>query len=752
MEEEASNVCSKVKAGLQDLQDKKMPSVRYAAIAQGLIYRNYVDADSSNRAHQLQLSKDWLPDKAPLFHYNRAIQLLLNQENGDNTETIAITLLVCYLFTCFDHLAGNHVRALKHLQGGVELSRNADIDARPSAVRTLIYQVSSQIRRLDMQAETFLVDWTPADIQEILASQLPSSVSIFQSVDQAADHLQILVARVMRLHNSQQQLSTRGDMSLSSSFKVILLEQLETWLSLFENMLPQGSSCDTSVETYPLISLLRLQHTIAWTLLASYGPGGEMCYDSFLPQFQRCVALAGDIAAAHERYSGSIKPTFTPEIGIAPVLYIIGVKCRQRLVRREALSILQRRAIREAVWDSTVAAKVVERVIEIEEGGIAPTGGGIGGLMVAVARNILVLIQVYERTCTFKESGTSNCAGHYQPPQMLKAFSQRGLRLRGRRGKSMPSAKDGLKTNVSLESLQTDEQRRILDTVSKVRKCGLDRVLSLPQIVVCGDQSSGKSSLLEALTEIPFPRNDNLCTRFATEISLRREPNSSLTIRIIPDSNRSLTQQNAMRKFSETITNFEDMPDIMGKAMNAMGISSMDNTGSAFARLIQASTKGVSEADVAMVAEITDSYIKQPRTICLAVVSATNDAANQPILQRVRKFDPQGERTLGVITKPDRLSAGSGSETKFLELARNGDVFFKLGWHDDVGIDALRVKLSHLLVGHSKKELPRLQEDLDLSLSSAYEELKILDTDTSNMDDFSCEEALDGLLAIYKTA
>jgi len=44
-------------------------------------------------------------------------------------------------------------------------------------------------------------------------------------------------------------------------------------------------------------------------------------------------------------------------------------------------------------------------------------------------------------------------------------------------------------TNSSLENLQTDDQRRVLDTVAQVRKCGLEGILSLPQLVVCGDQS-----------------------------------------------------------------------------------------------------------------------------------------------------------------------------------------------------------------------------------------------------------------------
>lgn len=56
--------------------------------------------------------------------------------------------------------------------------------------------------------------------------------------------------------------------------------------------------------------------------------------------------------------------------------------------------------------------------------------------------------------------------------------------------------------------------------------------------VACGDQSSGKSSVLEAITEIPFPRRENLCTRFATEIVLRRLPESFIATKIIPDKAR----------------------------------------------------------------------------------------------------------------------------------------------------------------------------------------------------------------------
>lgn len=52
-----------------------------------------------------------------------------------------------------------------------------------------------------------------------------------------------------------------------------------------------------------------------------------------------------------------------------------------------------------------------------------------------------------------------------------------------------------------------------------------------------GDQSSGKSSVLKGLTELPFPRDSNLCTRFLTQVVSRRSPESEISASIIRDVN-----------------------------------------------------------------------------------------------------------------------------------------------------------------------------------------------------------------------
>lgn len=52
------------------------------------------------------------------------------------------------------------------------------------------------------------------------------------------------------------------------------------------------------------------------------------------------------------------------------------------------------------------------------------------------------------------------------------------------------------------------------------------------KLVVVGDQSSGKSSLLEGLTGLSFPIASDLCTRFAMQIVLRRAPADEAEVRV----------------------------------------------------------------------------------------------------------------------------------------------------------------------------------------------------------------------------
>ncbi len=54
------------------------------------------------------------------------------------------------------------------------------------------------------------------------------------------------------------------------------------------------------------------------------------------------------------------------------------------------------------------------------------------------------------------------------------------------------------------------------------------------QLVVVGDQSSGKSSVLESLTGFSFPRAAGLCTRYATQITCSRDAQRRVSVSIIP--------------------------------------------------------------------------------------------------------------------------------------------------------------------------------------------------------------------------
>lgn len=124
-----------------------------------------------------------------------------------------------------------------------------------------------------------------------------------------------------------------------------------------------------------------------------------------------------------------------------------------------------------------------------------------------------------------------------------------------------------------LSELQSAKQVALLDAIDKLRNQGLSHHnISLPQLVVCGDQSSGKSSVLEGLTGLNFPTKEGLCTTFATEVILRREPNLEISCSILPTKGRSPAQTEQLRKFERSYStpddfNFETLVDEAKKQM-----------------------------------------------------------------------------------------------------------------------------------------------------------------------------------------
>lgn len=332
------------------------------------------------------------------------------------------------------------------------------------------------------------------------------------------------------------------------------------------------------------------------------------------------------------------------------------------------------------------------------------------------------------------------------------------------------------------------ENDDVLDLVDQLRSQGISHYVDLPQIIVCGDQSSGKSSVLEAISGLQFPRKDNLCTRFATEVILRRSPVENTDASIVPANDRSDDEKDKLAGFHKSDFGLENLESLVQDARDVMGVDgelrSFSNdvlrielsgpkqphlTLVDLPGLFSAGNKAQSESDADTVKMLVLSYMRNPRSIILAVVSAKNDFANQIVTKYTRDVDVEGERTLGIITKPDTLHAGSESERSYLALAKNEDVYFRLGWHvvrnrdfdtrtvpaeqrdqmehdffargvwkeltrSQVGIDALRPRLSHLLRQQILVELPNLIADVQAGLDECKSSLSHMGTARASIE------------------
>ncbi|ETI26987.1 hypothetical protein G647_10086 [Cladophialophora carrionii CBS 160.54] len=336
------------------------------------------------------------------------------------------------------------------------------------------------------------------------------------------------------------------------------------------------------------------------------------------------------------------------------------------------------------------------------------------------------------------------------------------------------------KATTPLVQLQSKDHEEILNVIDQLRSEGISKYINLPQLIVCGDQSSGKSSVLEAISGLAFPTKDNVCTRFATELILRRAPETSVTASIHPDDDRTSAEKERIQQFKSSTIDLHQFAAIVRDAEICIGegrdghifsknVLRVEVSGPTQPHLTLVDLPGLYHAPdesqtaegVEFVESLVLSYIRNKRSVILAVISAKSDIALQKVTAFTRKVDPNGHRTMGIITKPDTLSGGSDMEQSFLNLAGNKRVEFRLGWHvlknrkyeerhfsldqrrdseaeflangvwaslprSQVGIESLRPRLSVILKDHIIAQLPGLITETQQSLEETDASLQRL--------------------------
>ncbi|KAJ5766686.1 uncharacterized protein N7511_004302 [Penicillium nucicola] len=335
----------------------------------------------------------------------------------------------------------------------------------------------------------------------------------------------------------------------------------------------------------------------------------------------------------------------------------------------------------------------------------------------------------------------------------------------------------------------------LLEKIDKLFACNIGNYINLPQLVVVGDQSSGKSSVLEGLTRLAFPRDSGLCTRFATQIIFRRSKNTERKIMasIIPDSNAEDAYASKLKEWKGKnlqSLDIESFSEMMTEVHTLMGVSRLKDDGlpTFSSHVLRVEICGPQEdhisvidvpgifrnvipgkstkEDKSLVRDMVQAYMRNPRSIILEVVPANVDIATQEIIEMAHELDPDGERTLGVLTKPDLVD--KGAEEKVIDLIRGKDMQVRLGWvivrnlgqrelsggidrdtaeeehrqkhpwsiigRDSFGIEALKIRIRDIVTTNARQAFTSVRYEISKNLKARQVGLRGLGPERKTME------------------
>lgn len=220
------------------------------------------------------------------------------------------------------------------------------------------------------------------------------------------------------------------------------------------------------------------------------------------------------------------------------------------------------------------------------------------------------------------------------------------------------------------EKIARDEQmmlltKKMIEIRGLLQTVGQSDTLTLPSIVVIGSQSSGKSSVLEAIVGHEFlPKGHNMVTRRPIELTLVNTPDAhseyaefpALGLGKVTDFShiqKTLTDLNLAVPASDCVS--DDPIQLRIYSPNVPDLSLIDLPG-----YIQVVGRDQPPELKEKISALCEKYIRAPNVI-LAISAADVDLANSTALRASRRMDPRGERTIGVITKMDLVDPDRGA-------------------------------------------------------------------------------------------